>query len=447
MSLTDLIFVVDLFKRAPRFMRKSVVGLDVFGLSTEDVAESLSRCFSSTTLGLPEIGIGSAEEDVVVQAWELYFVLMTTAKTKRSWAHGIYTTSVVMSSLAVVFAVFAGALEELEKGDKRSEMMAWMHTKVLDDSTFVKEVMSIGVLVLPLVSSAITALNSRLRYLPKSGVMYACAAQIIREIYKFRLRVGDYQAEMSTSGRGGRRQHWLPARKRFTQRVQSLFKQVMDSEMALDALMIESTTSPMLDKRRDQIKINLERRAGKIMEQCGPTLQGVDEDDMYTSLRLDTYIEYRVSFLLAELRKSLPHLVMLNTRFEVLGLIFASVGTLLSVYNNEVWVGLTVLFCTICRNIPEYLLLTRRITVTNGALRDLRNVQIWWKSLGAVERNTKAAATYAVTLCEDAALRVVLAWAGEQTGNSNEQEQVNKSGGSAASGPDGGKNAEGTTGK
>ena len=138
--------------------------------------------------------------------------------------------------------------------------------------------------------------------------------------------------------------------------------------MALDAMMIERTTSPMLDARRDQVKVKLERRAGRIMDQCGPTLLGVDEDDMYTSLRLDTYIEYRVSYLLTELRSVLPHLVRLNSRFEVAGLIFASVGTLLSIYNNEVWVGLTVLFCTICRNIPEYLLLTRRITVTNGAL-------------------------------------------------------------------------------
>ena len=46
------------------------------------------------------------------------------------------------------------------------------------------------------------------------------------------------------------------------------------------------------------------------------------------------------------------------------------------VYEWHTWVGLTVLICTICRNVPEYLLLSRRIATSNGALRDLQNIQV-----------------------------------------------------------------------
>ena len=55
------------------------------------------------------------------------------------------------------------------------------------------------------------------------------------------------------------------------------------------------------------------------------------------------------------------------------------------VYEWHTWVGLTVLICTICRNVPEYLLLSRRIATSNGALRDLQNIQVGTAAIWRLE--------------------------------------------------------------
>ena len=53
----------ELEKRAPDAMRKSIIVVDGLREGPEEVVEKLTGCFANASMGLPELGIGSAEED------------------------------------------------------------------------------------------------------------------------------------------------------------------------------------------------------------------------------------------------------------------------------------------------------------------------------------------------------------------------------------------------
>merc|ERR1719199_1747140 len=95
----------DLEKRAPDTMRKSLVVVDGLREGPEEVVERLTGCFASAGLGLPELGIGTAEEDVVIEAWKMHMTLTKNMKRFRFWGDVCYFLSVVLGLAAALFSV------------------------------------------------------------------------------------------------------------------------------------------------------------------------------------------------------------------------------------------------------------------------------------------------------------------------------------------------------
>ena len=50
----------------------------------------MTGCFASGGGGLPELGIGTAEEDVVLEAWKLHMTLIKNAKVRGSTIPAFY---------------------------------------------------------------------------------------------------------------------------------------------------------------------------------------------------------------------------------------------------------------------------------------------------------------------------------------------------------------------
>ena len=57
----------ELERRAPDLMRKSIVTVDVLADGPEKIADKVTGCFANPDASLPELGVGTAEEDVVLQ--------------------------------------------------------------------------------------------------------------------------------------------------------------------------------------------------------------------------------------------------------------------------------------------------------------------------------------------------------------------------------------------
>jgi hypothetical protein len=95
----------NLVRRAPEEMRKSVVVTDILSGSPEQVVEQLTSCFASGGKGLPELGLGSAETDVVLDAWQAHIVFTSNAKRFRRWGDMLYYFSLLLTMVAAGFAV------------------------------------------------------------------------------------------------------------------------------------------------------------------------------------------------------------------------------------------------------------------------------------------------------------------------------------------------------
>lgn len=174
-------------KRAPEVMRKSVVVVDTLRESPEQVVEKVTGCFASGGKGLPELGLGSAEEDVVLNAWQTHMTFTKNGKRYRAWGDMFFYVSVFLTLVSSNLAVLV--TEESYT------------TSMSDVLTFdVAQICNTLLLLIPIISSIVGAVISKRRLLQKWAAMKAASAQIVAEIYKFRTVVIEYDPRAAGSG-------------------------------------------------------------------------------------------------------------------------------------------------------------------------------------------------------------------------------------------------------
>jgi len=178
-----------LVKRAPEVMRKSVVVVDVLRETPEQVVEKVTGAFASGGKGLPELGLGSAEEDVVLDAWQTHMIYTDNAMRFRRDGDFFYYFSLVLTFISAVCAVL------ITKKDYIGEM-----TNALDFD--MGDFFNRLLLIIPIVSTVVASIISKKRLIQKWASLKTAAAQIVCEIYKFRNRVLEYDPFFS-SGNGG----------------------------------------------------------------------------------------------------------------------------------------------------------------------------------------------------------------------------------------------------
>lgn len=79
--------------------------------SAEDVLETLTSCFASGVGGVPELGLGGAQTNVVYVAWKRHLALFWNANRFRRWSNGItytlYALQILTTTASVMYSLVA----------------------------------------------------------------------------------------------------------------------------------------------------------------------------------------------------------------------------------------------------------------------------------------------------------------------------------------------------
>ena len=97
-GVQEIMLFRELSQRAPLLFHKTVVTVDLLKDSAEEVLSTVTGCFASTTSGVPELGIGSAETAVVYNAWKRHLVLYENCRALQSLGNWLFIFVLVLVS-------------------------------------------------------------------------------------------------------------------------------------------------------------------------------------------------------------------------------------------------------------------------------------------------------------------------------------------------------------
>jgi len=183
-GVSEMIMMKNLAERAPHLFRKHVVSVDIMSNSMEEVLETITGCFSSAAAGgVPELGLGNAESNVIYNAWGLHTTLCSNAKMFNRLSKIaqtiIWLLAVVTTTLAVVLSSLSGGAMKgaITDPEKKAKVMEGLENAVL---------------LLPIATALVTTILSKLLWRDKWSVCLMAASQIGAEIYKFRMGTLEY---------------------------------------------------------------------------------------------------------------------------------------------------------------------------------------------------------------------------------------------------------------
>ena len=458
-GLPEIMMMKELTERAPQLFRRTIVACDLVNDSAEDVLETLTSCFAGGAGGVPELGLGNAEQNVVIVAWKRYLSLFVNARRFSRWSVVLQYVLLILALLttisSVLFSLFEsqGAVERAVAAAKNSEEGEEHWT------TEATTILQSAVIVLPLVSALGTTIKSRLRSNDKYARCLVAASEISSEIYKFRCRTLDYDlsrsAEKDENGEDKKAESSKTAeqlkRDLFAERVQNIYANAMTGEvqsggaLRADGVLTANIENPreraaFLDKLREHLAKHTfgQRRKDrqKILEdffkqkpdaakragvRSDPDAQrslvgarSVEPDDLATSLSIETYVEYRVRPYVSHLEKVAPQLARKLQVLEILVFLANSAGAILALIvvgtiSLANFVAVSVAIASTLSSIIEFHNLQARVTATNGALREMHNLLVWWAALSMVDRRTSYTKHRVVSTLERCMLLTVAA--------------------------------------
>lgn len=458
----------NLVKRAPEHMRRSVAVVDVLHDDPEQVVDTVTGCFASGTNGLPELGLGAAEEDCLLHAWKTHMTFTKNAAIFRKGADIFFFLSLGLTLLSATVAVL------ITKEDYTQSIQSELALEDFDVTSFLKRLL----LIIPITTSVFAAINGKKRYLQKWATLKTAAAQIVAEIYAFRNDVLEYDPQWSSSenegedeedddhgkeeGGGQTNGDIFNPREVFVKRFQEINKYALDS-VGETSLKLPPTSK--LDFRnaaqKETFKLLLRQYVpaevlgghGKRQSKDGSDVANkgrfpwlprrsskkknhpvssivpsegdlheiaVDDDfddislvdDFVSPMTIETYIECRAKHLLKLLESTAPPLAAKLSNLEMMIIVVGTIGTLLAALDKARWVAITVAAGTSTMNVMQHGMYQQRLASTNSALRELNNNQILMDSLSIVSKRTQEMKGRCVNVVETAILETVSAWTG-----------------------------------
>ena len=225
-GLPEVLMFFEVWQRSPEFLMKQVQLADVMKRSAESLLDLFTSCFSGG-ISIPELGLGNAETKVVATAWNRHLMLWNNAAAykKRSWTMQfiLYFMQLVSTTLSVLIS------------------NADLNLSANDGVTFL-------MLASPIIQALLGTIGTRLRQQQKFAACKMASYEIMSEIYKFRVRAIEYDALSLaralmpvTDDKKADDEPIAPisnkekdrlARRTFVSRVQMIYTNCMQSEMA-----------------------------------------------------------------------------------------------------------------------------------------------------------------------------------------------------------------------
>jgi hypothetical protein len=191
LALADVRKIVDLAANRPQVITDTIKVVNPVEMSGEDALESLSSCFSSTCTGMVELGSGSANDDVVMEAWRTFWQLHTKGKNLHGTSSWLVRLSTTLAFLAVLAAICHEKLQHCprEEGDKDWQPYC--------KGAYLPVIWFFGLLtiVVPVLSNVINTVSSHFGHHKKWAAVKMAECQLVQHIYMFRGGVGPYSTD------------------------------------------------------------------------------------------------------------------------------------------------------------------------------------------------------------------------------------------------------------
>lgn len=236
-------------------------------------------------------------------------------------------------------------------------------------NTFLREqflpALHVLVVLVPILSTALIAYSLRFNMGANWIALRSSAEALKKEIYLYRMRVGDYNPSV-------------------------LGSESRDVHLARKAKVI--------NKRLMETQVNqtgLEAYKGKLPPQYS-TAEG---DDGFSDMTAEQYLLWRIEdqFNYYQ-RKSVKFTTELQ-RFQLVIILLGGLGTALAAFNLEIWVAISGALATAFATFLEFKGVETTIVACNTAAADLYDVRTWWRSLSD---DAKALTTNIETLVQSA---------------------------------------------
>jgi len=215
-GVPEMLIIKGLAERVPQLFRKNIVSVDLLNDSEEQMLQVITSCFASGTGGVPELGLGDAEVNIVWTAWQLHYDLCVNAADfyRSAWISQIvlWLLGIITTFVAVVLAHMraAGAAEGSEaiqdEGEAtgvvrdllRSAMIRALGGEMPSPDTL-EGLLARALIILPLITGGVTTISTRMGWKDKYSVVITAAHFIVQEIYAYRMKAGKYDLLVAES--------------------------------------------------------------------------------------------------------------------------------------------------------------------------------------------------------------------------------------------------------
>ena len=118
-GVPEIIMMRSLAERAPMLFRKNVVSVDILTRSEEQVLEVITGCFAQAG-GVPELGLGNAEVNVIFNAWWMHLTLCENARSHNRYSVVVqwilWSLAILTTTAAVLSSSFGAGIVSMHLG-------------------------------------------------------------------------------------------------------------------------------------------------------------------------------------------------------------------------------------------------------------------------------------------------------------------------------------------
>eukprot|EP00448_Togula_jolla_P010165 CAMPEP_0170616334 /NCGR_PEP_ID=MMETSP0224-20130122/25815_1 /TAXON_ID=285029 /ORGANISM="Togula jolla, Strain CCCM 725" /LENGTH=931 /DNA_ID=CAMNT_0010942125 /DNA_START=43 /DNA_END=2838 /DNA_ORIENTATION=+ len=447
-TVADVLDVLYAYQMRPMLFTKTIKVVNPLSQSPEEILDDLSACFSSTYTGTLELGSSGTANQIIMNAWEQHFIVHSNSVTYHRWG-------AIFTAIGLVCNLFATSLATLmmitkQHPEHMNALMVNGHWTLME----------YAVVLLPALGGLMTTLLNRYSFNHKSGSSTVACAQIVAEIYAYRMRVGAYAPQSitmeadseeeeeedasqpsnsaATKGRD-QRLHFISTIRTIMLGL-SISYQDVTLEMPSRMRLLEHVASTVMPKSYLPVKSaapkpgektplvqKATRGKGKLSMEGGksgvdikdPELgigssvdRGAEADDYVEEISTETYLTYRVQPLLSYYYTVGPRLSWWQTALELLVIISATVGTVLSAFGYYSLIPITVAFGGVIVATEHHMRLAGRIVAVNNAISELEDIISLSSALGKMEKRIGSFKSMVVQRTEAAVLGEAVAAAG-----------------------------------
>ena len=185
----EVIMMRSLAERAPQLFRKSIVSVDVLVESEEQVLDTITSCFA-TTGGVPALGLGNAEVNVVASAWRAHMTL--SANARHFWRYSVASQALVWTFALITTATVTTQASLGTGYDPEGAVLQRELELSSGDTLNITSNLNHIALVLPVLAALLSTMMSKFVWRDKWSVSIMCATQLVSEIYKYRMQTLHY---------------------------------------------------------------------------------------------------------------------------------------------------------------------------------------------------------------------------------------------------------------